>query len=127
MNILENLKYTRNHEWVKFEDDYAVIGITDPAQEALGDIVFVELPEVDSHLAAGDVLGVVESVKSASDIYTPVSGRVAEVNSDLTESPEMLNEDAYLNWIAKLDEVDPESDELMDAESYRKFCEEENL
>lgn len=127
MNIPEDLKYTRNHEWVRFAGKTARVGITDPAQEALGDIVFVELPEIDKQLAAGDVLGVVESVKSASDIYSPVSGKVAEINEDLTEKPEMLNEDAYGSWIALLENVDSQSAQLMDPQEYQKFCEEENL
>lgn len=127
MNIPENLKYTKNHEWVRLEDGTAWVGISDPAQDALGDIVFVELPEIDSRLETGDVLGVVESVKSASDIYSPVSGIVIKVNEDLTDQPELINEDAYGSWIAQLAEVDISGAELMDPDEYQVFCEEENL
>ena len=95
MNIAEGLKYSKDHEWVRIEGDTAYVGITDYAQHNLGEIVYVELPGVGTTLNAGDVLGAVDSVKSASDIYTPVSGEVVQVNSELSDAPEKVNEDAY--------------------------------
>ncbi|MFU0800937.1 MAG: glycine cleavage system protein GcvH [Xylanivirga thermophila] len=121
------LKYSKDHEWVKIDGDRAYIGITDHAQESLGDIVFVELPEVDVKLDAGDQLAVVESVKAASDVYSPISGTVIEVNEELDASPELINENAYDSWIAILSIKDvSELDELMDETEYEKFCKEED-
>ncbi len=126
MKTLNNLKYSKDHEWVKIEGNKAYIGITDYAQNALGDIVFVELPEVGDELSSGDELGVVESVKAASDIYSPVSGTILEVNEELLDSPEKINEDPYENWIAVVELKDPkETDDLMNADEYNKFCKEE--
>ena len=126
MKTLPELKYSKEHEWVKVEGDRAYIGITDHAQDALGDIVFVELPEVGDEIEAGAILGAVESVKAASDIYAPVSGRVVEVNEELEDSPEKINESPYDAWIAVLEMSDPsELEELMSAEDYEKFCAEE--
>ncbi len=126
MKVLENLKYAKGHEWVKVEGNRAYIGITDFAQDELGDIVFVELPELDTHVEVDDILGAIESVKAASDIYAPVSGTVVEVNDELEGSPELINEDPYEAWIAVVEMDDSgDLDNLMDAEEYKKFCEEE--
>ncbi|NLM09638.1 MAG: glycine cleavage system protein GcvH [Clostridiaceae bacterium] len=126
MKVLEELKYSKEHEWVKIDGNKAYIGITDHAQHSLGDIVFVEIPEVGTELNKGDVLGVVESVKAASDVYTPVSGKIIEVNEDLTDSPENINEDPYGSWIAVIEISDmSETEELMDANDYERFCQEE--
>lgn len=118
--IPDELKYTKSHEWVRDEGDgLAVVGITDHAQELLGDLVFVELPEVGSRLAAGSECAVVESVKAASDIYSPLDGEVVEVNEALADSPEAINEAPYENWIFKLKMDDPaQLDGLLDAAAY---------
>lgn len=125
--IPEELKYTKSHEWVMDNGDGTVkIGITDHAQELLGDIVYVELPEVDTEYGAEDTVGVVESVKAASDIYSPLNGTVVEVNESLDDAPEQLNSDPYgEGWIysLKLDSAD-ELAELMDADAYKAECEE---
>jgi len=124
-NIPSNLKYTQSHEWVRDEGDGVVsIGITDHAQEALGDLVFVELPEVGTQLDAGEECAVVESVKAASDVYSPVSGEVVKINELLGEAPETLNQDAYEEgWICKIRLSDPEEiDGMMDAASYAEHC-----
>jgi glycine cleavage system H protein len=122
MAVPEGLYYTEEHEWVRLEDDVAVIGITDYAQEKLGDIVFIELPEVGSKISAGDALASIESVKAASEIFAPVSGKVSEVNEDLTDSPGAVNKDAYGDgWIAKLTEIDTSAvEDLMDASTYEE-------
>ncbi|MFO7991011.1 MAG: glycine cleavage system protein GcvH [Thermoplasmata archaeon] len=100
-NVPEDLKYSEDHEWIKVENGDARIGITDFAQEELGDIVYVELPEVGEEIEMGDMLGVVESVKTVSDVYSPLSGEIVEVNEELEESPEIINEDPYGDgWIA---------------------------
>mgnify|MGYP001149237868 CR=1 FL=1 len=118
--------YSKNHEWVRIDGDQAWIGISDHAQNALGDIVFVELPDVGSEFEAGDVLGVVESVKSASDIYCPVNGVVADVNEALIDEPEQINENAEEAWLAKIESAQlPEDHELMDENDYKRFCEDE--
>ncbi|MBX5464997.1 MAG: glycine cleavage system protein GcvH [Clostridia bacterium] len=122
MQVPEDLRYSREHEWVRLEGDgTARVGITDYAQSELGDVVYVELPEVGRHLRAGEALGVVESVKSVSDIYCPVSGRVAEVNGALTASPEKVNQDPYgEGWMVRLEPDDPaEAESLLDAAGYR--------
>ena len=122
------LKYASSHEWARLEEDGTVtVGITDHAQDALGDVVFVELPEVGATLAAGDEAGVVESVKAASDIYAPVGGEVLAVNEQLEDEPEMVNADPYNDgWFFKLRPGDTdELDGLMSAEDYRQHCEEE--
>lgn len=124
MEIINGLLYTEEHEWVKVEGDKAYIGITDHAQEHLGEIVYVELPEVGTELDAGDILCVVESIKAASDVYTAVGGTVAEVNGALADHPEKLNEAPYENWLAALDVTEASAlGGLMDAAAYRKFCE----
>ncbi len=122
------LKYASSHEWARLEEDGTVtVGITDHAQEALGDVVFVELPEMGSTLAAGDEAGVVESVKAASDIYAPVGGEVIAVNEQLEEEPETVNSDPYNDgWFYKLQPGDPtELDALLSAEDYQQHCEED--
>jgi glycine cleavage system H protein len=123
MNEFDVKKYSTEHEWVGVEGNKAYIGITDYAADSLGEIVYVELPEAGSELNAGDVLGVVESVKAASDVYSPVTGKVVEINGDLSDNPELINEDPEGCWIAVLELRDPaELDELMDEEEYEKYC-----
>lgn len=115
-------KYSPTHEWVKLEGDLALVGISDYAQDALGDIVFVELPVVGMKLDKGDSFGVVESVKAASDVFAPIAGEVESVNETLTESPEVVNHEPFTNgWMIKLRPSKPdEYDELMGAETYRQ-------
>ena len=122
MNTPAELKYTESHEWVRKEADGTLtVGITDHAQEALGDLVFIELPAVGRQLAAGEACAVVESVKAASDIYAPVAGEVAAVNDAVTASPESVNADAYGNWLFRLQPATSgEVDALMDADAYSK-------
>jgi len=126
MKVLDDLKYAKGHEWVRVEGNKAYIGITDFAQDELGDIVYIELPEVGSHVEVDDIIGSIESVKAAADVYAPVSGEIVEVNEELETSPELVNEDPYDAWIAVVEMADSgELDNLMDAEEYEKFCEEE--
>ncbi len=125
MNIPEDLQYTESHEWVRIEGDTATIGITDHAQDELGDIVFVELPEEGDAFDAGESFGTVESVKAVSDLYAPVGGEVVEVNSALEDAPENINGDPYgEGWIVKLRTTD-EAD-LLSPEEYEKVVEEES-
>ena len=127
-NTPSELKYASSHEWARLEEDGTVtVGITDHAQEALGDVVFVELPEVGSSLAAGDEAGVVESVKAASDIYAPVGGEVIAVNENLEEAPETVNADPYHDgWFFKLQPEDTsELEALLSADDYQQQCDEE--
>ena len=121
MEFPQNLKYTQEHEWVRVEDDVAIIGITDYAQGELGDIVYVEVETVDDTLAKDEVFGSVEAVKTVSDLYMPVSGEVIEFNEDLEDSPEVINEDPYgKGWMIKVKMTDvSELDDLMDAEAYK--------
>lgn len=120
-----NLKYTKDHEWISVSDGIGVMGITDFAQHAMGDVVYVELPEVGKTVAAAEDFIVVESVKGANDVFSPVSGTVTEVNEALDESPELLNEDAYANWLVKMELSDEsELDSLLDAAAYTKLVEE---
>lgn len=121
MKILENLKYAKNHEWIKVEGDTGIIGITDFAQNELGDIVFVEVDTVDEDLEMGETFGTIEAVKTVSDIFMPVSGEVIEFNEALEDNPDLINKDAYgEGWIVKIKISDPaELDELMDAEGYK--------
>jgi len=122
------LKYASSHEWARLEEDGTVtIGITDHAQEALGDVVFVELPDIGSTLAAAEEAGVVESVKAASDIYAPIGGEVIAINEQLEDEPEMVNSDPYNDgWFYKLQPSDTnELDALLSAEDYQQQCEEE--
>ena len=122
--IPENLRYADSHEWVSLDGEVATVGITDYAQHALGNIVYVDLPEVGDMVSAGDEFGAVESVKAASDLISPVSGEVIEINEALDSEPELLNKDAYANWIMKVRVNDPgEVNELMGAEEYSSICE----
>ncbi|MDF2520890.1 MAG: Glycine cleavage system protein [Clostridia bacterium] len=123
MNVSKDLLYTESHEWVKVEGDKAYVGLSDFAQHALGDIVFVELPEVDAELSAGDSFAAVESVKAASDVYIPVSGTVVEINEAVVDDPSLLNQDAYENWMICVTLNDKsELDGLMNAEAYETHC-----
>jgi glycine cleavage system H protein len=127
MEFPEDLKYTKEHEWVLIEVGTATVGITDYAQDQLGDIVFVELPAVGDKVSKEDAFGVVESVKAVSDIYAPLSGKVVEVNDDLPDDPEMLNEDPYGDgWIIRIELTDPdEIEDLMTAAEYEQYVAEE--
>ena len=124
MNYPTELQYTKSHEWLRYEDGIAVVGISDFAQDALGDVVFVNLPAVGDEVVAGETFGDVESVKAVSDLICPVSGVVCAINEDLEDSPENLNEDPYGAWIIKVEEVTGE-EELLDAAAYEAFCAEE--
>ncbi|MBO5562664.1 MAG: glycine cleavage system protein GcvH [Bacteroidales bacterium] len=118
--IIEGLKYSESHEWVKVEGGIAVIGVTDYAQAEMGDITYVDAPEVDDEVEAGEEFGALESVKASSDLISPVSGKVVEVNEELEDAPEKVNEDAFENWIIKVEMSDPsELDALMDAAGYK--------
>lgn len=121
MTINPDLKYSRDHEWVKEEDGLFVIGISDFAQDALGDLVFVNLPEVGDAVTVGEAFGDVESVKAVSDLLCPVTGTVAEINEELLDAPEKLNEDPYGAWIIKVENVTA-SEDLLDAAAYEAFC-----
>jgi glycine cleavage system H protein len=127
IEIPEELKYTDEHEWAKVEDELVVIGITDYAQDALGEIVYIELPSEGDEITKGDSFGGVESTKSVSDLYAPISGEVVEVNESLLDSPETINEDPYGDgWLIKVRIHDSdEFDELMDSEQYSEFIEKE--
>ncbi|MCS6769278.1 MAG: glycine cleavage system protein GcvH [Candidatus Caldarchaeum sp.] len=125
--IPDDLLYTKEHEWVKPEKKkYAVVGITDYAQKKLREIIYIELPHLNTKIKTREVLSTVESVKSTADVFSPVSGKIVEVNSKLLDHPEMLNESPYTDgWIAKVELSDPaELDKLMDADEYRRFLEE---
>lgn len=123
--VMEGLYYSESHEYLRLEGDYGYIGITDYAQNALGTVVYVDMPEVDDELEAGEEFGAVESVKAASDLISPVSGTVVEVNEALSDNPELLNADAFANWIVKVELSDKgELDDLMDAEAYEEHCKE---
>ena len=122
--VLEGLYYSESHEYVKVVCDYGYIGITDYAQHALGNVVYVDMPDVDDEVTAGEEFGAVESVKAASDLISPVTGVVMEVNEALEDQPELINNDAYENWIIKVTIADAsELDNLMDAKAYAAFCE----
>lgn len=123
--ILDGLRYADSHEWVKLEGDIATVGITDYAQHALGNIVYVDMPEVGDNVAQGEDFGAVESVKAASDLISPVSGDVVEINEALEDQPELINEDAFGAWIMKVKVSDEsELDKLLDAAAYAKLFEE---
>ena len=124
MNFPAELKYTKDHEWMVMEGDIAVIGISDFAQDALGDVVFINLPEVGDTVTAGESFGDVESVKAVSDVNSPVTGVIVAVNEDLADSPENLNSDPYGSWIIKVEQIS-ETEELLDAAAYEAFCAEE--
>lgn len=122
--VIEGLYYSESHEFVRVEGEYGYIGITDYAQNALGNVVYVDMPEVDNEIEAGEDFGAVESVKAASDLISPVSGTVVEINENLEDTPELVNKDAYENWIIKVELTNKEElNELMDAEAYKNFCE----
>ena len=119
----EGLYYSESHEYVRVEGEYGYIGISDYAQEQLGNVVYVDMPDVDDELSAGDEFGAVESVKAASDLYTPVSGVVVAVNEALEDAPELINQDAFANWIIKVQLTHPEElQTLMDAKTYGDSC-----
>ncbi len=121
--VVEGLYYSESHEYVRVEGEFGYIGITDYAQNALGNVVYVDMPEVDDEVEAGEEFGAVESVKAASDLNSPVSGTVVEVNDALEDTPELVNKDAFGNWIIKVELSDKsELDNLMDAAAYEEFC-----
>lgn len=120
--VMEGLYYAESHEYVKVEGEFGYVGITDYAQHELGNVVYVDMPEVDDEVTAGEEFGAVESVKAASDLLSPVSGTVVEVNEELEDRPEKINEDAFGNWIIKVKLSDPsELDNLMDAKAYAEM------
>jgi len=122
--VIEGLYYSESHEYVRVEGNFGFIGITDYAQNALGNVVYVDLPDVDDEVTAGEEFGAVESVKAASDLMSPVSGTIGEVNEALNDQPELVNQDAFANWIIKVEMSDKsELDNLMDAKAYAAFCE----
>jgi glycine cleavage system H protein len=125
MNIPEDLRYSPDHEWARLEDGKVRVGITDYAQDALGDVVFVQVPDVGATVTGGQTFSEVESTKSVSDIYAPISGTIVEVNADLGDAPQRINEDPYGDgWICVIEPSDPSQlDELLDAEGYRKLVE----
>ncbi len=121
--VIEGLYYAESHEYVRVEGEYGYIGITDYAQDQLGNVVYVDMPEVDDEVAAGEEFGAVESVKAASDLFSPVSGTVVEINEALEDEPELINKDAFENWIIKVQLSDKgELDNLMDAKAYEAIC-----
>ena len=124
MNFPAELQYSRSHEWIRMEDGVAVIGISDFAQSELGDVVFVNLPEIGDDTTAGEAFGDVESVKAVSDLVCPVTGTVCEVNEELLDSPEKLNEDCYGAWIIKVENI-TETEDLLNAAEYEAFTQEE--
>ena len=121
MNHPSDLKYTKSHEWLRMEGEIAVVGISDYAQDALGDVVFVNLPQEGDETAAGESFGDVESVKAVSELICPVSGTVCAVNEDLLDAPELLNQDPYAAWIIKVENV-TETEELLEADEYEALC-----
>lgn len=124
VKVEKDLLYTESHEFVKIEGDFGYVGITDYAQEQLGNVVYVDMPEVGDDVSAGEEFGAVESVKAASDLISPISGTVVEINENLEEQPELINQDAFGNWIIKVQLSDKsELEGLMDDETYMKYCE----
>ncbi len=121
MNCPAELKYSQSHEWVREEDGITVIGISDFAQDALGDVVFINLPQEGDDCTAGEAFGDVESVKAVSDLVSPVTGTVCAINEDLLDAPELLNQDPYGAWIIKVENV-TDTEELLDAVAYEAFC-----
>ena len=122
--VIEGLYYSESHEFIRVEGEFGFVGITDYAQNALGNVVYVDMPDVDDEVEAGEEFGAVESVKAASDLISPVSGTVVEVNEALDDQPELINQDAFENWIIKVQLSDPsEVENLMDAKAYAAFCE----
>ena len=125
--VIEGLYYTESHEYVKVGGNVGTIGITDYAQHALGNVVYVDMPDVDDEVEAGEEFGAVESVKAASDLNSPVSGKVIEINEALEDKPELINQDAFANWIIKVELSDKSQlDDLMDAKAYEEFCGKQN-
>ncbi len=121
--VIDGLYYSESHEFVKVNGNYGYVGITDYAQNALGNVVYVDMPDVDDEVTAGEEFGAVESVKAASDLNSPVSGTVVEVNEALEDQPELINKDAFANWIIKVELSDKsELNSLMDAKAYEAFC-----
>ena len=121
--VIEGLYYSESHEFVRVEGDFGFVGITDYAQNALGTVVYVDMPDVDDEVDAGEEFGAVESTKAASDLISPVSGTVVEVNEALEDEPELINQDAFENWIIKVELSDKgDLDKLMDAQAYSEFC-----
>ena len=121
--VMEGLYYSESHEFVRVEGDFGFVGITDYAQNALGTVVYVDMPDVDDEVEAGEEFGAVESTKAASDLISPVSGTVVEVNEALEDEPELINQDAFENWIIKVELSDKgDLDKLMDAQAYSEFC-----
>ena len=126
MNTPEHLRYTKSHEWILFADDgTAKVGLTDHAQDALGDLVFVNLPQVGDALTCGEALGDVESVKAVSDVYSPVTGTVKAVNEDLLDTPEAINADPYGAWLVEVEDI-TDQEELLDAAAYEAHCAQED-
>ncbi|MDO5717959.1 MAG: glycine cleavage system protein GcvH [Tissierellia bacterium] len=125
MKVEKGLFYTKDHEWVKVDGNEVLVGISDYAQDHLGDIVYVELPDVDDELDKGDAIASIESVKAASDAFSPFAGKVLAVNEDLDDDPALINSDAYGSWIVKLEVENPSTDDLMNDEDYEKFLAEE--
>ncbi len=123
-NIPENLRYTSSHEWVLEEDGVYTVGLTDFAQDSLGDLVFINLPQEGDEVVAGEAFCDVESVKAVSDVFSPVSGTIVEVNEELADAPQLINENAYDAWIVRVGEV-TEAEDLLDAEAYAAVCESE--
>ena len=122
--IVEGLLYSESHEWVKVEGNVAVIGVSDFAQAEMGDITYVDIPDVNDEVVAGEEFGALESVKASSDLFSPVSGTVVAVNEELEDAPELINEDAFGAWIIKVEMSDPsELDKLLDAVAYKAICE----
>ena len=121
--VIEGLYYAESHEYVRVEGEFGYIGITDYAQDQLGNVVYVDMPEVDDEVTAGEEFGAVESVKAASDLFSPMSGTIVEVNEALEDEPELINKDAFANWIIKVQLSDKsELDNLMDAKAYEAIC-----
>jgi glycine cleavage system H protein len=121
--VIEGLYYSESHEYVRVDGEYGYVGITDYAQEQLGNVVYVDMPEVDDEVTAGEDFGAVESVKAASDLISPVSGVVVQINEDLEDQPELINQDAFENWIMKVKIADPsELESLMSASEYESTC-----
>lgn len=125
MKVEKGLFYTKDHEWVKIEGNEVQVGLSDYAQDHLGDIVYVELPDVDDELEAGDAIASIESVKAASDAFTPFAGKVVAVNEDLDDDPALINSDPYGAWIVKLEVEAAPTDDMLSAEDYEKFLSEE--
>ncbi len=125
MNFPTELKYTKSHEWLRMEDGVAVVGISDFAQDALGDVVFINLPQEGDETTAGESFGDVESVKAVSELICPVTGTVCAVNEELLDAPELLNQDPYAAWIIKVDNV-TDTEELLEADEYEALCADEH-